>query len=344
MRTRTLLLVCMLSATLSPLARASSPGHRVVQPSAATTNSFDAGVCALAWGACVLNTPCITMDPFSVDYDCVASCDQAFDACMGQAYDCPDTVCLSPYAPAVPGRGSPTAVLNSFYFPRFDTGDPGGALQFDLSSGSNTLRVGRWHQDGFATGAGSITQVAFFEVPLESLAVHTLDTAPWTSLGDGTYNAGSDRWEFSYTPVADDPHAGHVFAARCNDTSLKGGTGQAVTLALGNYAQVLGVPVGRDAAHRLRAWPSPLTAGASMTLELVPATTARAIEITLYDISGRLVRHLGVPGGVGAGAPSRVQWDGRDDHGTPVAAAVYFVRATAPEWSSPIRGLVIVRP
>jgi hypothetical protein len=48
------------------------------------------------------------------------------------------------------------------------------------------------------------------------------------------------------------------------------------------------------------------------------------VEITLYDVLGRPVRHL-VAGEISAGAHV-VTWDGRDDHGRSVASGHYFYR------------------
>lgn len=58
----------------------------------------------------------------------------------------------------------------------------------------------------------------------------------------------------------------------------------------------------------------------------VPGATVPALEI--YDLAGRLVRHLP---GTGRGANlAEAAWDGRDDRGRPVPAGAYLVRAAAP--------------
>jgi len=55
------------------------------------------------------------------------------------------------------------------------------------------------------------------------------------------------------------------------------------------------------------------------------------VRLSIYDLSGRLVRRL-LDGTVAAGAHSRV-WDGRDSQGKPVPAGIYFIRFTAQDFS-----------
>jgi hypothetical protein len=51
---------------------------------------------------------------------------------------------------------------------------------------------------------------------------------------------------------------------------------------------------------------------------------AGPVEITVYDVAGRTVRHL-ADGHVEPG-PHSVLWDGRDDSGSPVSSGIYFCR------------------
>jgi hypothetical protein len=72
-------------------------------------------------------------------------------------------------------------------------------------------------------------------------------------------------------------------------------------------------------------WPNPLVAGGDMTLELF-SPRATPTTISIYDAAGRWVRELlgREPGG------TRIQWDGRNARGEPVASGTYFVRVSAP--------------
>ncbi|MCB1161463.1 T9SS type A sorting domain-containing protein, partial [bacterium] len=61
------------------------------------------------------------------------------------------------------------------------------------------------------------------------------------------------------------------------------------------------------------------------------------LEFSIFDVSGRLVRRMSpLAGG------TRVQWDGRDDHGRLASSGVYFVRVAAAEQVQPIK-IVLLR-
>jgi photosystem II stability/assembly factor-like uncharacterized protein len=90
---------------------------------------------------------------------------------------------------------------------------------------------------------------------------------------------------------------------------------------------VLPVSVGRDIAPpRLAlASPRPNPSRATAHLSLV-VSTATALQIDIYDASGRRVRALAS----GRFAPGRhtIDWDGADDHGRRSSPGMYFVRAS----------------
>jgi hypothetical protein len=64
------------------------------------------------------------------------------------------------------------------------------------------------------------------------------------------------------------------------------------------------------------------------------------VDITLYDVLGRPVRHL-VSDDIGAGAHT-VTWDGRDDHGRMVASGHYFYRMKT-SGSTVTRKMVVIK-
>jgi photosystem II stability/assembly factor-like uncharacterized protein len=90
---------------------------------------------------------------------------------------------------------------------------------------------------------------------------------------------------------------------------------------------VLPVSVGRDIAPPRLALaaprPNPSRATAHLSLEV---STATALQIDIYDASGRRVRALAS----GRFAPGRhtIDWDGADDHGRRSSPGMYFVRAS----------------
>jgi flagellar hook assembly protein FlgD len=51
------------------------------------------------------------------------------------------------------------------------------------------------------------------------------------------------------------------------------------------------------------------------------------LKVAVYNLRGRLVRVLS--SGPVEAAPGRLEWNGRDETGRPVASGVYFVRATS---------------
>ena len=53
------------------------------------------------------------------------------------------------------------------------------------------------------------------------------------------------------------------------------------------------------------------------------------VNISIYDVSGRLVRTLVDEFKVGG--DYRIAWDGKDSHGAPVSTGVYFYRLIAGE-------------
>ena len=99
-----------------------------------------------------------------------------------------------------------------------------------------------------------------------------------------------------------------------------------LTKALG-WFQTTVVAVGDDLqpvfARRAAAWPNPFNPQTSIRFE-VGGNRAVSSEVTVYDLSGRAVRHL-FEGTVNPG-PQSVDWNGRDDHGRHLATGVYLAR------------------
>ncbi len=76
----------------------------------------------------------------------------------------------------------------------------------------------------------------------------------------------------------------------------------------------------------LHASPNPFTETTTLALALPEAAR---VTLSVFDVSGRLVKHLD-RGLLGAGR-HLLRWDGRDESGQAVGSGVYFMRVTAGE-------------
>jgi hypothetical protein len=86
----------------------------------------------------------------------------------------------------------------------------------------------------------------------------------------------------------------------------------------------------------LSCYPNPFNPSTTITFTLAEPTNAR---LAIYGASGALVRTL-INGSFGGGA-QRVQWDGKNDFGSPVASAVYFCRIDTGKETSTKKLLVL---
>jgi len=66
------------------------------------------------------------------------------------------------------------------------------------------------------------------------------------------------------------------------------------------------------------------------------------VTLKVYNVAGQLVRTLVDDARVGAGVSRTATWDGRDDHGVPVASGVYFYRIVAKSFSQ-TRKMVLLK-
>jgi hypothetical protein len=79
---------------------------------------------------------------------------------------------------------------------------------------------------------------------------------------------------------------------------------------------------GAKAIASIRVFPNPMSEHCLITC--APALQGR-IGLSIYDVSGRVVRSLPVP--PFPSPSSSFRWDGKDDQGRPVGSGIYFVRA-----------------
>ncbi len=83
--------------------------------------------------------------------------------------------------------------------------------------------------------------------------------------------------------------------------------------------------------------PNPFSHLATLSITSMPARTGR---IEIFDVSGRLVRHLSVADPINGAAT--VVWDGRGASGAPMRDGIYLVRVTSGARSR-INRLVLLR-
>ncbi len=103
-----------------------------------------------------------------------------------------------------------------------------------------------------------------------------------------------------------------------------------------SQAATAGSAVSHSAGTPLRVHPNPTRGGASISYQVASSQSAFAVRV--YHVSGRLVRTL-VDEATAAGQ-FRVDWDGKDEAGRPVASGVYFVRSES--GGSPGCGKILV--
>jgi hypothetical protein len=88
---------------------------------------------------------------------------------------------------------------------------------------------------------------------------------------------------------------------------------------------------------RIEATPNPFHSRVMISYTL-PATSSSRLAI--YDSAGRLVRF--VTAGVQEAGDYQVPWDGRNDRGESLAAAVYFARLEATGTEGSVKRLVLL--
>jgi hypothetical protein len=93
-----------------------------------------------------------------------------------------------------------------------------------------------------------------------------------------------------------------------------------------------------SAVELLQNFPNPFRTETTLAYSL---DAARPVSIAIFDLSGRLVRHLMRDAVQPAGA-HRLVWDGSNDAGLPVASGMYLYRLSAGE-ASQVRRMVLIR-
>jgi flagellar hook assembly protein FlgD len=105
------------------------------------------------------------------------------------------------------------------------------------------------------------------------------------------------------------------------------------------------------AAPMITVYPNPFSDSIEIRFEAVsdletggdafmsPATYGTGVEVSIYDLSGRLVRKLSMD--VESSARHSVTWDGHNDAGKEAASGIYFCRVTSGAAESSAKMLLI---
>jgi len=154
------------------------------------------------------------------------------------------------------------------------------------------------------------------------------------AIASGIANTGSYAWVVPNTPTTDGRVRATAFDAATNnaaDASDQKFTIQnpltAVAAVLLGEKEVLGVI------------PNPASVGGARILCRLPS--AGSIDVSIYDMTGRVVRRLA--SGLFAGGIKSLAWDGRDGNGLPVGAGNYLVRLESDAGVSATKRLTMMR-
>ena len=185
---------------------------------------------------------------------------------------------------------------------------PGTLHRFEIRNGENV--------DQFEKSLGSsshgfgIAEAGDYWIPV----VCTPGTTPLSV--QASYPGGYDPAAPYEIVFEGDTDGDHVME-RLSGTIVTAAYDSAVTVAAPIAPQSL-----EDA--RLVTAPNPFIGGTRVAFALARAD---AVDLGVYDLSGRLVRSL--QSGMLAAGAHRFEWNGRDDRGRRSAAGVYFVRMSA---------------
>jgi hypothetical protein len=89
----------------------------------------------------------------------------------------------------------------------------------------------------------------------------------------------------------------------------------------------------------LGVYPNPAYAGAANILFRIPQATA--VDVSIYDVTGKLVKKIAA--GAFSGGLRTANWDGRDESGKPASAGIYLVRLVAGSGIHQTKRLVLFR-
>jgi hypothetical protein len=110
---------------------------------------------------------------------------------------------------------------------------------------------------------------------------------------------------------------------------LTGGTWPSGFARFSNAVTAVEVPTSGPRRTGIAATPNPFRSDVALRFSVPHAT---AVDVGVYDLRGRLVRHLG-SSAMSAG-DQELHWDGRDDSGKLADAGVFFVRVRSSDYQA----------
>jgi flagellar hook capping protein FlgD len=241
-------------------------------------------------------------------------------------------------APAVQAGESRVQIRTSKYLGAA-TASPSGPVR-SLSARTGRVQPSVYQFGTFALGVGELFDI--YEIDLAA-GTYTISLVPNNiALGMAVYPPGTTYvgksgsvpngivWGETGEPqsitVTVDVNGPYAIAVWKNLPTQVENIG---TFVLQVAAAQTGVPVEEHPVKPLAvlARPNPFATSTNLMFTL---SDSRPVDIQIFDVSGREVRHLS-PGVQGAGSHS-VTWDGNDDTGQALPAGFYFVRTTAGSW------------
>ncbi|MFN8179117.1 MAG: S8 family serine peptidase [bacterium] len=209
----------------------------------------------------------------------------------------------------------------------FDNRPPADPASLAASATGDTTVAVTWVRPGDADRAGVLAVRSRFPIAWSPAAGTSY--APHTQVSPGVFVVASDDVDHSSTPLVDTPLLPgtiYHYALFAYDEIPNYSAGVSDTAK--TSANAVSVPVLPSAAQVgfRRVGANPTNGLATFRLDLPRRV---AVEITVHDAAGRRVALL-AQGERDAGSHV-IAWDGRDAHGVPVAAGVYFVRLRSAE-------------
>jgi hypothetical protein len=244
-------------------------------------------------------------------------------------------------APAVQAGGSRVQIRTSKYLGAATAASPGGPVG-TLSARGSRVKPSAYQFGTFALGVGDLFELYEIDLAAGTYTISLIPSSGNIAWGMGVYPPGTtyagksgsvpegvvwgqpDQVQSITTTI--DVAGPYAIAVWKNLPAQVGTIG---TFVLQVTGQQTGVPEGEHPVKPLAvlARPNPFHAATNLLFTL---GETRPVDIRIFDVTGRQVRHLS-EGVQGAGSHS-VTWDGNDDAGQALPAGFYFVRTTAGSW------------
>ncbi len=257
----------------------------------------------------------------------------------------------------LPYNGSAVVLPATIQAEDYDTGGEGVAYH-DIDSGNNG---GQYRSDdvdieactdvggGFNVGWTEPTEYVEYTVDVPNAGDHTFEIRVASQDGGGSFRLEFEGIDKTGTIVVPQTGGWQVWTTVSTTVNLDAGvqTMRFVPVTNGfnvNYFDVVSAPTAIAPAGTAPktalypAYPNPFNPTTTIAFDIASRVN---VSLSVYDVSGRLVRTLLDKESIAAGRHSHV-WDGRDSNGELSAAGVYFYRLRAGDFVE-TRKLVMVK-